>query len=221
MNMVIIGGGKIGQDLARMMLEKKHVISLIECNRARAERLANELDAEIIMGDGTNIKVLEKAHAKGCDCLMAVTGSDQDNLVAAQIGKNYFGAKKVIARASNPRNIETFRVLGITNTVSSTEIISKMIEQEADLSSMHLLATLNQGQVNISSMKVNSDSRIIGKALHAIDFPKDTLIISIIRNGDLIIPNGSSVIEFGDEVIALSDDKTRKPLVKMVCGRDT
>ncbi len=216
--MIIIGGGKIGQDLARMMLEKKHVISIIECNRARCERLANELDAEIIMGDGTNIKVLEKAHAQNCDCIMAVTGSDQDNLVAAQIGKNYFNAKKVIARASNPRNIETFRVLGIANTVSSTEIISKMIEHEADLSSMHLLTTLNEGQAEILSVIVKPTAKIIGKSLKELIFPKDTLIISIIRHGVLSIPNGSSVIKANDEVIALSDEKARKALVKMISG---
>ena len=159
MKMVIVGGGKAGYNLARILLERRHTVSLIERDRRKCEKLADDLDAAIFRGDGTNVGVLEAAGALGADCFMAVTGSDQDNLVACQVARDHFHAKKVISRVNDPRNIETFRVLGIGNTVSSTEILTKMIEQEADLAHMHLIATLNQGKAGICSMTLPEDTR--------------------------------------------------------------
>ena len=93
MRMVIVGGGKVGWNLARIMLERRHNVSLIEKDRQRC--------------------VLEAAGAQNADVFMTVTGSDQDNLVACQVARDHFHAKKVISRVNDPRNIETFQVLGI------------------------------------------------------------------------------------------------------------
>lgn len=216
--MLIVGGGKIGKSLATLLLERKYEVSIIEKNRIKCEKLANELDATVIKGDGTNVNVLDSAGAKDCECLMAVTGSDQDNLVVSQLGNKYFNAKKIIARVNNPLNTATFKVLGITNTVSSTEVISRMIEQEVDLANMHLLATLNKGEAGISSMHVNAASKAIGKTLTEIEFPKNTLVVSIIRNEEVIIPNGATIIQPDDEVIALTDEKNQKAMAKLICG---
>ncbi|MFQ7401709.1 MAG: NAD-binding protein, partial [Neglectibacter sp.] len=78
MNMVIMGGGKVGWNLARIMLERKHFVNLIETDRIRCRRLADDLDATVIRGDGTNVSVLEAAGTENCDVFMAVTGHDQD-----------------------------------------------------------------------------------------------------------------------------------------------
>ena len=112
MRIVIMGGGKLGYYLATNMLEKKHDVRLIEKNRIKSMGLANKLDVEVICGDGSEITVLEHAGTRNCDCFIAVTGSDQDNLVASQIAKKEFMAHKVIARANNPRNMEALRNLG-------------------------------------------------------------------------------------------------------------
>lgn len=214
MKMVIMGGGKVGRNLARILLDGRHFVSLIEKDRRRCELLADNLDATVFCGDGTNVKVLEAAGTDGADVFMAVTGRDQDNLVAAQLAKNHFHAKKVIARASDPRNIETFRVLGVENTVSSTEVITKLIEQEADLAHMHLIASLNRGKAGVCSMVLSAESALDGTALKDIVFPAGSLLISLIRDGELIIPNGSTVLHSGDEVVAVSEDRSQKNLMK-------
>ena len=128
MNIVIMGGGKVGESLARRILEGRHEVRIIESDRARSLQLANALDVEIICGDGTNIDMLENAGVRDADCFIAISGDDANNLVASQLAKQYFGAKKVIARANDPRNLETMRVLGVDSAVSSTEIIAQMIE---------------------------------------------------------------------------------------------
>ena len=214
MKMVIIGGGKVGYNLARIMLERRHTVSLVERDRQRCERLADDLDAAIYRGDGTNVTVLEAAGTQDADVFMTVTGSDQDNLVACQVARDHFHAKKVISRVNDPRNIETFRVLGIRNTASSTEILTKMIEQEADLAHMHLIATLNQGKAGICSMTLPTDTALDGVALKDIDLPGGTLVISLIRRGVLTIPNGSTILQAGDELVAVSEDRSQKALMR-------
>ena len=72
MRMVIVGGGKVGWNLARIMLERRHNVSLIEKDRQRCERLADDLDAAIYRGDGTNVGVLEAAGAQNADVFMTL-----------------------------------------------------------------------------------------------------------------------------------------------------
>ena len=216
MKVVIAGGGKIGLNLARAMLEKRHYVSLIEREKDKCARLADALDAEIICGDCTTVSVLEAAGAQDAECFMAVTGSDQDNLVAAQLAKNYFRAKKVIARSSDPRNIETFKLLGIDYTVSSTEIITRLIEQEADMAHMHLIASLNKGKAGVVSMTLPEKTVHNNIAIKDIIFPKGALVISIVRDGELIIPNGGTALKKGDEVVAVCVDKYTKALTKLM-----
>jgi len=214
MRMIVMGGGKIGWNLARTLLEKRYEVSVIEKDRARCRKLADDLDATICRGDGTNISVLEAAGTMKADCFMAVTGADQDNLVAAQLARKYFHTKKVIARVNDPRNVDTFRLLGVENIVCSAEILTRMIEQEADQAHMHLIATLNQGKAGICSITLPENSALDGIALRDIKFPVGSLVISLIRNEELTIPNGSTVLQKGDELVAVAGEKVQKALVK-------
>lgn len=214
MKMIVMGGGKTGKNLAMALIEKRYEVSVIERDLARCQRLADALDVTVCRGDGTNVSVLETAGTRNADCFMALTGVDQDNLVAAQLAREYFKAKKVIARVNDPRNIDTFHLLGIDNIVCSAEILTTMIEQEADEAHMHLIATLNEGKAGICSITLSEDSALHGVALREIKFSSGALVISVIRNGELTIPNGSTVLQRGDELVAVASEKNQKALVK-------
>ncbi len=216
MKMVVMGGGKTGHSLARALLDKRYEVSIIERSHIRCQQLADSLDVTVCRGDGTNISVLQAAGTQDADCFMAVTGIDQDNLVASQLASRYFHAKKVIARVNDPRNMDTFRLLGITNTVCSADILTRMIEQEADQAHMHLIASLNQGKAGICSITLPPDSALDSVALKDIRFPADSLLISVIRNGVLTIPNGSTVLCRGDELVAVASERNQKALVKLL-----
>lgn len=216
MRMIIVGGGQAGRSLARLLLERRHEVCLIERDPARCQKLADELDVAMIPGDGSTVSVLEAAGARKADCFMAVTGVDQVNLVASQLAQGHFGAGKVIARVNDPRNAETFRALGIMDVVSSTELVVRLIEQEADSAHMHLIASLNQGKGEICSMTLPYNTAWSGVALKDVAFPRGTLVISLIRRGVLTIPNGSTVLQAGDELVAVAEDRSRKALHKVL-----
>lgn len=216
MRIVIVGGGKLGHQIAVNMLEEHHDVRLVEKDRQKCTRLANELDAEVICGDGTEIEVLEEAGSKNADCFIAVTGSDQDNLVASQLAKKQFHAQKVIIRANDPRNLEALRTLGSAIAVSSTEIITRLIEQEVDTAGMHMLATLNKGRAAICTMVIPEESALEGILLKDVTLPKGSLIISILRSDSMMIPNGFNALRAGDEIVAVCEGESRRELMKIL-----
>ena len=219
MRIVIVGGGKLGYHLATIMLDRKHDVRLIEKNKLRCMRLANELDVEVICGDGTEIETLEDAGTQNADCFIAVTGQDQDNLVASQLAKRQFKAIKVIARANDPRNMDALRILGADIVVSSTEIITNLIEQEVDIAEMHLLATLNKGRAGICTMTLPLDTALEGVTLKDVDLPESSLVISIVRGDAMMIPNGNTVIHANDEIVAVCEGKSQKQLLRVLRER--
>ena len=219
MRIVIVGGGKLGYHLATIMLDRKHDVRLIEKNKLRCMRLANELDVGVICGDGTEIETLEDAGTQNADCFIAVTGQDQDNLVASQLAKRQFKAIKVIARANDPRNMDALRILGADIVVSSTEIITNLIEQEVDIAEMHLLATLNKGRAGICTMTLPPDTALEGVTLKDVDLPESSLVISIVRGDAMMIPNGNTVIHANDEIVAVCEGKSQKQLLRVLRER--
>lgn len=217
MNVVIVGGGKLGYYLAINLLDHDCNVRLIERDKNKCFTIANSLDVEVINGDGTEIDTLIKANIERADCLIAVTGRDQDNLVASQLAKQKFNVSKVIARANNPKNLETIRSLGVDIAVSSTEIITRLIEQEVQIvDGMHLLASLNKGKAAICTVTISEDSYLNGMQIKDVKLPKSSLIISLLRNESLIIPKGDTYISSGDEIVAVCDGKSQKQLMKVL-----
>lgn len=213
MRIVIMGGGKVGFQLASVLLERKYDVRLIEKDKQKCMRLANDLDAEILCGDGTELDILEHAGTGDADCFIAVTGSDQDNLVACQLAKREFRARKIIARANNPRNLDVLRTLGADIAVSSTDIISRLIEQEVDVAEMHLLATLNKGRAGISAIVLPDDTPLDGMSLKDLKLPEGSLVISVVRGEAMMIPNGDTVVRAGDEIVAVCGGADQKKLL--------
>lgn len=219
MFLIIIGGGKVGYYLARALSELKHKVTVIESNRELCLNIANttsNLDVNVINGDGTSINYLIDAEIEIADALIAVTGRDQDNLVACQIAKNKFNIKKTIARVNNPKNIKIFEKLGVNAAVSSTASIVDIIEREVFISGLKSLGTV--GNLSVNEIKLLPNYYSVNKQIKDLEFPKDCIIISIIRNNDVIIPGGSTKLLSGDEVITVSKKGTEEK-VENVLGK--
>jgi len=202
---IIIGGGKVGYYLAKTLSQLKHKITVIETDKALCMNIANttsNLDISVINGDGTSINYLIDADIESADALIAVTGRDQDNLISCQIAKKKFNISKTIARVNNPKNIKIFERLGVDSAVSSTSSMVDIIEREVFISGLKSLTTI--GNISINEVKLQSNFSSVDKQIRDLEIPKGCIIISIIRNNQLLIPGGSTTLHIDDELIVVS-----------------
>ncbi len=213
MYIIIVGGGKVGYYLTKTLLSYKHRVVVIEPQKELCEKLANQLNVTVCNGDGTTIEKLEEVDASEADVLIAVTGRDEDNLIACQLAKSNFGIRRTISRVNNPKNIEVFEKLGVDTAVSSTSIIADMIEQEVDYSGIKTLMMLKDGKITLSEIEVMEGSPVCDKSLKDINLPKESILVSVIRDEAVIIPNGLTVLQKDDYVIAVTSKENQKKLI--------
>lgn len=218
MYIVIAGGGKVGYYLVKTLQQYKHKIAVIERKKDLCEKIANQLNICVVNGDCTDIEHLTESMVNDADIFIAVTGKDEDNLIACQLAKRNFGVKRTIARVNNPKNITVFEKLGVDIAVSSTSVIADLIEQEVDYSGMKTLMKLKDGKIALSEMIISSTSPVKNKCLKEIKLPKDCILISVIREDSVIIPNGETVLLDGDYIIAASSIKDQQELKDFFLG---
>lgn len=222
MYIIIVGGGKVGYYLAKTLAPEKHRLVLIEEDYELCQKIAGELGdigVGLIHGDGTDISFLKDAGIERADILIAVTGHDQNNLVACQLAKQYFSVPRTIARVNNPKNIKVFRELGVDSVVSSTQHIADIIEQEVDWASINRMLSQKVGDVRVKDIAVSPVSAAAGKRIAELDLPKGTVLISVIREKDAFIPDGQTRIQAGDSVITLAKEENMKSLGDYFSGQ--
>jgi trk system potassium uptake protein len=215
MTIIIVGGGKVGYYLSKTLAPEKHHIVLLEADREHCMKIAGELTSlgvELICGDGTEVQTLRDAGIEHADILIAVTGYDQNNLVACQLARNYFGVPRTIARVNNPKNIQVFKRLGVDSVVSSTAHIAEMLGQEVDWAGINQMLSKKVGDMRIKDLTVGPGSAAAGEIVSKLDLPRGTILMSVIHNEEVIIPNGQTRIQAGDSVIALSSEENMKLL---------
>ena len=206
MDIIVVGGGKVGYYLTKTLLEHGHRPTLIENSKSLCHFLANDLDVPIICGDGTTTEALELAGVKSCDVLISVTGKDENNLISCQLAKTLFNVPKTVAKVNNPKNAEVMRTLGIDIAISSTDNIARLLEHEVDAASMRQLVSIEHGEASILEVTLPKNYALNGKRLSEIKMPNMAVVISINRNGTTIIPRGDTELLSGDTVIFMSKD---------------
>ncbi|MBI2820379.1 MAG: NAD-binding protein, partial [Acidobacteria bacterium] len=184
---IIMGGGKVGYYLGRTLLEEGHEIAVIENDPEIYGMVSRQLDCPVILGDGSTYSVLEKAGAKRCNVFVAVTNHDQDNLIGCEVAKLEFGVPKTISRVKNPKNEAIMQQLGVDVTVSSTAIISSLIESELPTHKIRMLLSLRAGQLEIMEYVLDGNSPVVGHQLKELTMPPQCNIVTILRDGDAVV----------------------------------
>jgi trk system potassium uptake protein len=219
MYIVIVGAGKVGYFLARRLLLNKHTVTIVEKDKQVCEHAARELEALIIHGDGCDPRALEEAGITRADVLAAVTGEDEDNLIICQLAKERFHIHRTVGRVNNPDNEHTFAELGIDVPVDSTKIIAKIIEEEASFSDFVNLMSFKRGKLAIVRVDLPADSPLINKELKDIVLPADSVLVSILRGEEVIVPKGNTIFKAGDDVIALTLIGNEPSLLNLLAGK--
>jgi trk system potassium uptake protein TrkA len=219
MYIVIAGGGKVGANLAKSVLDLGHEVTLVEQRRERFELLEEEFEHHVQLGDATELFVLERAGiARPPDLVVAVTGDDEDNMIICQIARERYGVEKVIARVNDPRNQEQFDLLGISPTVSATSIILAMIEHEVPAHGLIHLLELRKENLEIVEVQLDADSPCIGKEIGRIQLPTGSRLITVMREGKAQMADGGTQLQAGDQVLAVlepgKEEELRRVLLK-------
>lgn len=218
MYIIVAGGGKVGKSVTRSLLDMGHEVTLVEQERDRFNQLEAEFGHVALIGDATEIGVLERAGiARPPDLVLALTGDDEDNLVISQIAKEGYAAPKVVARVNDPRNQQHFDLLGITQTVCATSGILGLVEHEVPEHGLIRLLELRREGLEVVEVQVESDSPSAGKTISELRLPEGSRLISVMRNGQASIPVGSTVLSEGDQLLAIlqpgKEDELRRALI--------
>jgi trk system potassium uptake protein TrkA len=219
MYVLIAGGGKAGANVMRTLLRNGHEATLIEQERDRFEVLEQEFEHQAMLGDATEIYVLEKAGIRRPpDLVLALTGDDEDNMVICQLAKEKYGVAKVIARVNDPRNQVHFDLLGISPTVCATSSILGLVEHEVPEHELVHLLELRKENLEIVEVQIDKGSPSAGKKVEKLSLPEGVRLISVMRNGKAEIAVGSTELQPGDQVLAIlepgKEDELKRVLLK-------
>ncbi|HEU4973285.1 MAG TPA: TrkA family potassium uptake protein [Gaiellaceae bacterium] len=216
---IVAGGGKVGANVTRSLLRMGHEVTLIEQRRERFEQLEVELGPTAMLGDATEIHILERAGiARPPEIVLAVTGDDEDNIVISQIAKEGYGVKKAIARVNDPRNQQHFDLLGITQTVCATSGLLGLVEHEVPQHGLVKLLELRSEGLEVVELQVEANAPAAGKRVAGISLPEGAQLVSVMRNGVAELARDETVVRPGDQVIAVLKPGVEEKLRKAVVG---
>jgi trk system potassium uptake protein len=219
MFVIVLGGGKVGANVARSLVRGGHEVVVVEADRARFDSIEAEFRPFAILGDATELYVLERAGIKRPpDIVVAATGDDEDNIVIGQLAKEKYGVQKVIARVNDPRNQEHFDLLGIRPTVAATPMILALIEHEVPEHGLVHLLELRDEQLEIVEVEIADGAPAVGKRVEELQLPSSTRLVSVMREGRAEIAVGSTELRRGDQVLAILEPGAEDELRGVLLG---
>jgi trk system potassium uptake protein TrkA len=216
MFVVIVGGGKVGLNVARSLAKLGHEFILVEQRRTRFEVIATEFEEQLLFGDGTE----EEAGIARADLVVAVTGDDEDNVVIAQLAKHEYGVPKVVARVNDPRNQRTFDLLDVDATVCASTMVISMIEHELPYHQFVPLLSMRRENMELVEIEINEDSPAAHLTIADLRLPDGVLLAAILRGDTALLARGSQLLLPGDQVLCLLAPGKEKDLIRsLVPGR--
>ena len=221
MYVLIVGAGKVGWNLARELINKRHEVTVVESDPRRFAVVEQELEHSAQYGDGSELWVLERAGIERSDLVVAVTGDDEDNILISQVAREKYGVERVVARCNNPRNLQHFELLGVKPAISATDLILRLIEHEVPKYGLVHLLDLPEERLEIIELEVDEGCEAAGQAVKDLGLPDGSLVISILRDGGGFVPHGDSVVQAGDEVLLVLDVGLESSVTERFAGSST
>ena len=216
---VIVGGGRGGSYLAQDLQSQGYQVKVVDRRPDVVAKLRQEIEGEVICGEGCSPQVLEQVGAAKADLVVAVLHDDEDNLVVCRMAKHHFHVRRVIARVNNPRNQWLYtKAWGVDVAISQVHLTVKVIEEEIGLGELVTLLKLNRGEAALVEICLPEASPCRGKAIRDLNLPADTVIASVIRGGKLLVPRGDTQLESGDEILAISTVAAEQALKDILVG---
>lgn len=218
MFVLIAGGGNVGFSLARRLAGREHIVSLIESDPTVAQAIARVPGLLVTAGDACDPRVLEEANVRRADVVAAVTGDDEDNFVVCQLAKEVFRVQRTVARVNNSRNARAFAELGVDVPVDEPSVIATMIEEEVSFEEIATLTVFKRGKLSLVRIDLAESSPAAGRKVSELALPRESVLVSIVRGDEVVVPKGSTVLRKGDDVIALTRVENEREMLRLLRG---
>ncbi len=209
MYIVIIGGGDVGQELAKNLYARDHEVVLVDKDAEKVERLNQELDFLVISGSGANLEVLHKAKIKSAHMLIAATESDEVNIIACMIAKT-LGVRYTMARVRDPESARDIDIdaqglsqekLGIDVIISPEKAVAQEIAKMIQFPGAVEIEYFAGGLAMMVGVYVDEEARITDRRIEKLPFPEGCIVVGVKRqDGDFFLPGGKDKIKPGDKV---------------------
>ena len=211
MNVIIVGGGRVGEFIADILIRNNCSVKLIESRDVIIDKLQMKIPREnIVFGSGSDPSVLEAAGVLKADVVAAVTGEDETNLVVATIAKFEFDVPRIIARINNPKNAWLFTAeMGVDIALNEADLMAHLIVDEIGFNNILTLMKLSHGNYSIIEVKVDARSAYVNKPIKDLKIPDNAVLIAVYRGKDVIIPRGDTVIHTEDVILAFANMDTQ------------
>ncbi|HEC70111.1 MAG TPA: TrkA family potassium uptake protein [Candidatus Omnitrophica bacterium] len=219
MYIVIVGAGNLGFFLANKLLADKHRVCFIEKASEAVRFVAQNSSIPVVLGDATQPEILKEARLEKADTFVALTSEDEVNIISCQLAKELFKVRRTVAKVNNPRHLKVFTSLGIDAPVDSTSILSRIVEEEASFTDFMNLLSIKKGNLSIVRLDLPENSPAINRKIKDIKLPPDTVLVSILREGEVIIPKGETELLLGDEIIGITSIDREKELINSLLGK--
>ncbi len=213
MKVIISGGGSLGRLVAESLISSGYEVTIIEKDKETCEALASTLDAMVINGDGTSPETLEEAGIKDVDIVIAISGSDQSNLITGLIAKE-FGVGRIIVKLDDPAFNIVCNKLGIEEIVNPKVAIARHVSDMAK--GLHLLdiATIVRGNIRAYTAEVEKEEHV-EKRIEELELPANAIIAVVQRGKEFFIPRGRLKLLKGDRLFIICEEKALATLERI------
>lgn len=200
-NVMILGGGKIGSKTGRDLAKGKYNIKLIEKDKEIAFDLADDFpNILVINGDGRNVELLDEENISEMDAFISVTGNSETNIMSCLVAKSK-GVKKTIALVENIDYFELSHSIGVDTLINKKLLAASTIFRYIRKGDVVAMTKLNNMNAELLEFIVKPTSKICGKKIKGLDFPRSAIIGGVVRNGEGISALGNFLVEAGDRVV--------------------
>ena len=220
MKVIIAGAGSVGRYMAGQLADSGHDVTLLDQDPTVRQR-HKSLDGRVqwTFGDGCEIETLARIGGAEVVVVAAVTGDDEDNLVISLLAKQEFGVPRVVARVNNPNNEWMFNDMwGVDLSVSTPHLLTGLVEEAVSVGSFVRLLSFAHGAARLAEVTLADTSPAVGREIVQLGLPRESTIVALLRQGQVVVPRGDTVLHRGDEVVVLVTGDAEADVRRVLVG---
>ena len=215
MRIAIAGAGAVGVSIAGELLDNGHEVLLIDKD-PKAITADAVPRAEWLLADACEISSLDEAQLERCQVVIAATGDDKANLVVALLAKTEYGVPRVVARINHPNNEWLFNESwGVDVAVSTPRLLSALVEEAVSVGDLVRLMTFRQSEASLVELTMPDDAPLAGQQVGSIEWPADSALVAILREGRVLVPQAEDPLQPGDELFFVTTEDVEEELERL------